>query len=143
MEMTTKENGSARIPAGYHAENARDLSKLSRIEFLYRTGSLPDLSGQPRGTPWMDGESTPAGTMFVFFGNAVPMPKVASTLQGMVQRPVVDKTNLKGFFDFRIRFSPSAIPAFPDRTASNDGTPAVPSDHPLVPILQDQLGLRL
>jgi uncharacterized protein (TIGR03435 family) len=91
----------------------------------------------------MDGESTAAGTMFVFSGNAVPMPKVASTLQGMVQRPVVDRTNLKGFYDFRIRFSPSAIPAFPDRTARDDGTPAVPSDPPLLPILQDQLGLRL
>jgi uncharacterized protein (TIGR03435 family) len=84
-----------------------------------------------------------SGTMLVLSGNAVALSRLATTLQGLVQRPVIDKTNLNGFFDFRIRFSPQAIPAFPDRVPTADGLPAAPSDHPLIPILQEEFGLKL
>ena len=91
----------------------------------------------------MTGEQTPSGTMLVFFGNAVSLSKLAGTLQGMVQRPIIDKTNVKGLFDFRIRFSPSLMPAFPEQTRPEDGQLIAPSDHPLLPIIQDELGLKL
>jgi uncharacterized protein (TIGR03435 family) len=102
----------------------------------------PDPPKPPRGTPWMDGESTSSGTMLVLSGSGVALSRLAMTLQGLVQRPVIDKTNQNGFFDFRIRFSNQAIPAFPDRVAT-DGLLAAPSEHPLIPILQDELGLKL
>ena len=102
-----------------------------------------DPSKPPRGTPWMDGETSASGTMLILSGNAVALARLATTLQGLVQRPVIDRTNLNGFFDFRIRFSPQAIPAFPDRVPTADGLPADPSDHPLIPILQEELGLKL
>lgn len=102
-----------------------------------------DPSKPPRGTPWMDGESTASGFMMVLSGNAVKLSRLAMTLQGLVQRPVIDQTNQNGFFDFRIRFSNQAIPAFPERVPTDDGLPATPSDHPLIPILQEELGLKL
>jgi uncharacterized protein (TIGR03435 family) len=102
-----------------------------------------DASKPPRGTPWMDGETSASGTMLVLSGNAVGLARLATTLQGLVQRPVIDRTNLNGFFDFPIRFSPQAIPAFPDRVPTADGLPAAPSDHPLIPILQEEFGLKL
>jgi uncharacterized protein (TIGR03435 family) len=103
----------------------------------------PDSSQPPRGTPWMDAERSASGTMFVLTGNAVALPRLAATLQGLVQRAVIDRTNQKGLFDFRIKFSPQAIPAFPDRVPAADGLPAAPSDHPLIPILQEEFGLKL
>ena len=45
--------------------------------------------------------------------------------------------------DFRIRFSRQAIPAFPDRVPTANGLPAALSDHPLIPILQEEFGLKL
>src|SRR6516165_2689589 len=81
--------------------------------------------------------------MLVLSGNGVALVRLAMTLEGLVQRPVIDRTNLSGLFDFRVRFSPQAIPVFPDRVATNDGLPAAPSDHPLIPILQEELGLKL
>jgi len=83
------------------------------------TTASPDA---PRGVALMTGEQTPSGTMLVFFGNAVSLSKLAGTLQGMVQRPIIDKTNVKGLFDFRIRFSPSLMPAFPEETRPEDAT---------------------
>jgi len=102
-----------------------------------------DSSKAPRGTPWMAGETSASGTMLVLYGNAVPLARLATSLQGLVQRPVIDRTNLNGFFDFRIRLSPQAIPAFPDRVPTTDGLPTAPSDHPLIPILQEEFGLKL
>ena len=37
---------------------------------------------------------------------------------GTVQRSVIDKTNAQGLFDFRIRFGPNAISAFPERVGT-------------------------
>src|SRR5215475_10128905 len=74
------------------------------------------------------------------FGGPEWLGRLSTTLKGLVQRPVIDRTNLSGLFDFRVRFSTQAIPAFPDRVATDDGLPAPPSDHPLIPILQDELG---
>src|SRR5579883_2375267 len=105
--------------------------------------SSTDSSAPPRGTALLNAESSASGLRFVFSGNAVSMAKLASALHGMVQRPIIDKTNLKGLYDFRIRFSPEAIPSHPDQIPTQDGLPATPSDHPLLPILQEELGLKL
>jgi uncharacterized protein (TIGR03435 family) len=123
-----------------------DKSGLKNMKLSEDQSGAPgpsDSSKPPRGTPWMDGETSASGTMLVLSGNAVALVRLATTLQGLVQRPVIDRTNLNGFFDFRIRFSPQAIPAFPDRVPMTDGQPAAPSDHPLIPILQEEFGLKL
>jgi len=40
---------------------------------------------------------------------AVPLANLSGMLQQQVGRPVVDKTDLKGLFDFRLQFSPEGL----------------------------------
>ena len=42
-------------------------------------------------------------------GAAVPVSALVSMLQGAAGRPVIDKTGLKGLFDFRLEFSPNGL----------------------------------
>ena len=56
---------------------------------------------------------TPAG--FVVRGSAVPLANLVGSLQQQIGRPVIDKTGLKGLFDFILQFSPEGLnnPGFP------------------------------
>jgi uncharacterized protein (TIGR03435 family) len=71
-------------------------------------------------------------------GGAVPMQLVADLLEGVVQRNVVDRTNLTGVFDVELRFAPEQLRS-PD--------PANPLSADLAPSIftavREQLGLRL
>jgi uncharacterized protein (TIGR03435 family) len=65
------------------------------------------------------------------------MRQLASVLTGVVQRQVVDRTNLPGVFDFDLEFSPMPLNAdAPDIVASVDAIS-------LFTALQEQLGLKL
>ena len=70
-------------------------------------------------------------------GRTAPMRQLASVLTGVLQRPVVDRTNLPGVFDFDLEFSPMALNADADRAASIDNAIS------LFTALQEQLGLKL
>jgi uncharacterized protein (TIGR03435 family) len=87
---------------------------------------------------------TPSGEMIVS-GTAIPIspnsevrrphslpPRSLTTLLREAGRPVVDKTNLKGFFDFRLKFVPGALLGNPDASGPSIFT-----------ALQEQLGLKL
>jgi uncharacterized protein (TIGR03435 family) len=87
---------------------------------------------------------------------SVPITNLINMLQQSVGRPIVDKTDLKGLFDFRLQFSPEGLslpappggfgpglgagqvggPAGPGGTAAADPVPS------LFTAIQD-LGLRL
>jgi uncharacterized protein (TIGR03435 family) len=41
--------------------------------------------------------------------SGVPLANLSGMLQQQVGRPVVDKTDLKGLFDFRLQFSPEGL----------------------------------
>jgi len=98
---------------------------------------------QPRGTlmPSRSGDSNIALT-----GSAIPIATLANSLEGYVDRPVVDQTNLKGLFDLRLEFS-RPVPASPNVAASTerpDGpAPADPSGTVIFTAIQEQLGLKL
>ena len=65
-------------------------------------------------------------------GSAVPITQLIYVLSQRLDRPVIDKTNLKGLFDFRLEFAPVQ--------------PFAPSDDPRPSVfaaIQEQLGLRL
>ena len=46
---------------------------------------------------------------FVIRGSAVPLSNLVSALQQQIGRPVIDKTGLKGLFDFTLQFSPEGL----------------------------------
>ena len=97
---------------------------------------------------------TPAG--FGIRASAVPIANLAGTLEQQVGRPVVDKTGLKGLFDFILKFSPEGLnspglpgggaplPVAPPGGGGAGPAPAVAGDPvpSLFTAIQD-LGLRL
>jgi uncharacterized protein (TIGR03435 family) len=69
------------------------------------------------------------GTGNIYDG--VPLERVVTRLQGLVGRPVLDRTGLSGTFDIDLRFTP-------------DGQPDVLNGYPpLMTALVQQLGLKL
>ena len=42
-------------------------------------------------------------------GSGMPITAVVTMLQQQVGRPVIDNTNLKGLFDFKLQFSPEGL----------------------------------
>jgi uncharacterized protein (TIGR03435 family) len=122
----------------------------------------PPPPGQ-RGGPLDPNFVPPRGGMFMMMSpngltmqaSAVPIGVLVNTLQQQVGRPVVDKTDLKGLFDFRLQFSPEglSLPGFPGgippagalgpRGAAPAPPPAAADPLPsLFTVIQD-LGLRL
>ncbi|PYS36834.1 MAG: hypothetical protein DMG14_23375 [Acidobacteria bacterium] len=86
----------------------------------------------PRGSYGMSSDSS----VSTLEGAAVPLSALVSMLQGQAGRPVIDKTDLKGLFDFRLEFSPNAL----EVNAPELQQQARPS---LFSALQEQLGLKL
>jgi len=93
---------------------------------LKLSGNPSDRVPQPV-RPGMRGFNSPEISISSFVG----------VLQGMVGRPVIDKTGLKGLFEIRLEFPVDA--SFAPATDAQPG-PDIPS---LLEVLQDQLGLRL
>jgi uncharacterized protein (TIGR03435 family) len=65
----------------------------------------------------------PNSLITVFWGNAC--------------RPVIDKTNLKGLYDFHLHFSPASLTANPDPATADASGPS------LFTAVEEQLGLKL
>jgi len=70
-------------------------------------------------------------------GRTAPIRQLASVLTGVVQRLVVDRTNLPGVFDFDLEFRPPPLNADADIAAAVDNATS------LFTALQEQLGLKL
>lgn len=69
-------------------------------------------------------------------GNAIQVEQLAGVLSSLLDRPVVDKTNLKGYFDVRLQFAQQ------NGRGSTFGA-AEQQDASIFTALQEQLGLRL
>jgi uncharacterized protein (TIGR03435 family) len=84
----------------------------------------------------------------------VPVTNLVSMLQNQIGRPIIDKTDLKGLFDFQLQFSPEGLsfpglpggllPGGPPGGAGPAVAPPTPSDPvpSLFTAIQD-LGLKL
>jgi len=70
-------------------------------------------------------------------GRTAAMRQLVSVLTGVLQRQVVDRTNLPGVFDFDLEFSPMLLNADADTAQSAD------KGISLFTALQEQLGLKL
>ena len=80
-----------------------------------------------------------------FEGSAITVSVLLNTLQGALDRPVIDKTGLTGLFDIKLEWVPGAeappSPFGPNPNAPPAGSPA---DGPTIfTSIQEQLGLRL
>ncbi|HET9012072.1 MAG TPA: TIGR03435 family protein, partial [Gemmatimonadaceae bacterium] len=73
-------------------------------------------------------------------GNAVAMEALARNLTGGVGRIVVDKTELKGYYDLNLTFAPEGPPPPPGAPPAQAADPSAPS---LFTAMQEQLGLKL
>jgi uncharacterized protein (TIGR03435 family) len=88
--------------------------------------------GEPGG-PHVDVENTK------LTGTGMTMANLAETLSRHVDRPVVDKTGLDGFFDLHLEWSPEEKTS-DEKSASGAPPPPGPS---IFTAVQEQLGLRL
>jgi uncharacterized protein (TIGR03435 family) len=71
-----------------------------------------------------------------FIGRGLHMENIASALNNLVDRPIIDKTGLTGPFEFDLKWTPDALAQANAGTADVNG----PS---LFTALQEQLGLKL
>jgi uncharacterized protein (TIGR03435 family) len=117
----------------------------------------PPLPPLPRGAMRMMMNPTTGMTMEA---TSAPIANIVNLLQGSAGRPIIDKTGLKGLFDFKLNFSaeglpgigtpfgpappPPPAPAAPGggglNPTTNNAADPIPS---LFTAIQEQLGLKL
>jgi uncharacterized protein (TIGR03435 family) len=100
-----------------------------------RRGAITAVSMEPRG---------PSGLILHMIGNAAPMPALVNMLEGWANRPVFDKTGLKGLFDIHVPFSSEATSGawiLPTNETRAAGAPDTGVS--LFTAIQEELGLKL
>ena len=106
----------------------------------------------PNAQTFADGTHPGAGSMQgsvlsgKVTGQAVPIAKLVHDLTQMLGHPVLDKTELKGVYDFKLQFTPDDRLQPPSGLAPNERLPVPPADSnapSLFDALQEQLGLKL
>jgi uncharacterized protein (TIGR03435 family) len=86
-------------------------------------------------------------------GSAMTMTQLVNAVAGLLGRTVVDKTELKGYFDVRLQFAPESTPGgFGPAGPAPGGQPPIagppagasdPTGPSIFTAVQEQLGLRL
>jgi hypothetical protein len=81
----------------------------------------------------------------IFFAGIVAVAQWSDFAGVRDGRPVVDKTGLRGFFNFKLQWSPEGLPPQPlGPDGAGPVAPSDPSGQPsLFTALQEQMGLRL
>jgi uncharacterized protein (TIGR03435 family) len=104
-------------------------------------GTAPPPTSQP-------GERPPCGVRLTggnLAGGGSSMAQLAFAISRFVSRPVLDKTELSGSFDFDLQWTPEQMP--PAAPAGPPGAPPLPQIDPNGPSIftavQEQLGLKL
>ena len=78
-------------------------------------------------------------------GQRMTMPLVVQSLSSVLGRPVTDETGLKGYYDFRLEWTPDEPAGPPGVGLPAGGTPQ-PADRSgpsIFTALQEQLGLKV
>jgi uncharacterized protein (TIGR03435 family) len=140
-----------------HAMLQNLLADRFKLQFHRETKELPvyalivDKGGaklQPHearsaGDPWIDVAFDPPNKM-AWHAKFAPMDYFAWRLSLMLDRPVIDRTELKGGYDFDLAFTPeppAGGPAAPEGTLRNDA--ALDMSGPTIFDAVRQLGLKL
>jgi uncharacterized protein (TIGR03435 family) len=134
------------VPTGDRGAGRGEAGQFTR-------GPVPGPGGAPGAGPFGAGPR-PRGTSgrgsingrMTFEGSAIPIQPLLTTIQNMVDRPVIDKTGLSGLFDIKLEWVPGAeAPPSPFGPNPNAPPPPPPDDAAtsIYTALQEQLGLRL
>lgn len=117
-----------------------DCAALAATARVRAGGPLPPEPPKP-------GEPRPCGMiggLGRIAANSVPISLLVSMLSGQLNRPVIDRTNLTGTFDFELDYTPDQMPQLPPGATLPPGFPTPSPDGPsLTTALQEQLGLKL
>jgi uncharacterized protein (TIGR03435 family) len=105
------------------------------------TPLVPIIPPGQRGSPFDPNSPAPRGFMgglfsqslFMLRGSAVPLSNMIGMMQQQVGRPVTDKTELKGLYDFTLRFSPEGLTSTPFGPAPAP-PPALQGGGPIAPV---------
>lgn len=91
------------------------------------------------------GEGSMTGAALVFEGHKMPLSRLADIISSALKLPVLDKTGLDGYYDFKVDLRPYLLARQNDAPGVTRDTPGV--QNALVDIatvaLEDQLGLKL
>jgi len=131
------------------------LAERFKLQFHRETKELPiyamtvDKGGpklqaheaQSAGDPWID-QAVEQFLHIKMKAKFVPMDYFAWRLSQMLDRPVVDQTNLKGGYDFDLSFTRELPPGLPEGARLN-GEPIDTSGPTIFEATREQLGLRL
>ena len=75
---------------------------------------------------------------------AIPMQQVVTLLGRWMDRPIIDKTELTGYVDIRLRFAPETAPRpLPAQPSPDSAAPAPSEDPSIFTAIEEQLGLKL
>jgi uncharacterized protein (TIGR03435 family) len=79
----------------------------------------------------------------IILASAVTMPQIVNALNRAVNRPIVDRTDLKGYFNLRVQYVPD-LPAPAPNGANAPAATSIESSGPSIfTAVQEQLGLKL
>jgi uncharacterized protein (TIGR03435 family) len=76
-------------------------------------------------------------------GQQVTMALVAQNLSARVGRPVEDDTGLKGYYDFRLEWTPDESDSAPPGDSASAPSPSDHAGPSIFTAIQEQLGLKL
>jgi uncharacterized protein (TIGR03435 family) len=128
----------------------RETNQLTIYTLVIAKGG-PKLQ-EANATPSPDGTHPGAGSMrgSVLSGEvtaqAVPIARLGHDLSQMLGHPVLDKTELKGVYNFKLQFAPDDRLQPPSGLAPSERLPVSPADSnapSLFDAVQEQLGLKL
>jgi len=134
-----------RFQLTYHRETkdtqiyALVLRKNAALGPKLRRSETPDCPANPTPLAFC-GVSPGLGR---FIGKRVPMSRVAQELSVPAGRPVLDRTQLTGSFDFELTWTPDEFRTTDGRPKYVNGAPIDPSGPSVFEAVQEQLGLKL
>ena len=102
------------------------------------SGSIPASFAPPPGAI-LAGPGT-------LIGSAITMDQIVVFLNRLMDRPVIDKTGLAGYFNVKLQFAPESAPRTAFGAAPANSLPDAPpatSDPSIFTAIQEQLGLKL
>jgi uncharacterized protein (TIGR03435 family) len=82
------------------------------------------------------GEGSMTGAALVFEGHKMPLSRLADIVSSALKMPVLDKTGLEGYYDFKLDLRPYITPPQP-------GDPPLDLTDIATSALRDQLGIKL
>jgi len=130
-----KVHREARLQEVYALTLARNGSKLASVE--------PPSSSQKQSAQRLGSFRAGPG---IVIGAAVTMNQIVKYLDRLMDRQVVDKTGLTGYFDMTLKFAPESAPRYVSAPAVTPGAglaPEASADASIFTALQEQLGLKL